>query len=178
MNLQRLITVAGLGLLFLIPPIWSWSRLVGTEQQLQAAHATYELTRRDASEVLQLRAAHDRVADRKRPEDHVLAHVNRVLAEAGIPSRSLQGVRPEADIALTTSADAGRTQYRRQSVNISLQRLTLPEIGAFLLRWREDDAVWTPRRIELTKHRSRTDDDDRYDATIVISAIYVAEPRP
>jgi hypothetical protein len=116
------------------------------------------------------------IADRKRPQEHVIALVNHVLAEAGLPGRTLQSVQPEADGALTSGRDG--PEYRRQSVRLSFQALSLTELGAFLIQWRRHAGIWTPSRIELTKHRSRADDDDRYDVTVVISAIYVADSPP
>lgn len=184
MSLLRLIVIIGLGTVLLAPPIWSWSRLAGAERELTSVQSGFEGLRRQAAELVELRGRRERISDRKRPEEHVLAQVNRLLTHAGIPGRALEGVRPEGDTAIAgsraggMSGDAGGSagEYRRQSVSLSLQALTLTEIGAFLTNWREDNLVWKPTRIDLTKHRSRSDDDDRYSATITISAIYVAEP--
>ena len=131
-----------------------------------------------AARIVSLRAEQEQVADRKRPEEYVLAQVNRVLADAGIPSRLLQNVRPEADTALPSAQGGDGPQYRRQSVALSLREITIPQVGAFLARWREENTLWTPHRIELNKHRTRDDIDDRYNASIVLSTIYVADSTP
>lgn len=171
MNLKR-VAVVSLALAMVLLPIGiAGKRLAHAEQSLSRAEAMLTLTSRDAREVMELRSRQQRVEHRQRPQEHVLAQVNSVLADAGIPSRKLQSIRPEGDVALADSYNL----YRRQSVLLSFQQLTLMELGGFLDTWRRSQHTWTPQRIELTKRRGSNVHDDAYDATILISAIYLAE---
>lgn len=181
MRFHRVLMTALLATVVLAPPLVAGKRLSDAAMNRDAAERSLESALRDAREVLDLRAQAQRVETRQRPQEHVLAQVNAALAHAGVPARRLQGLRPDADVALPgTAGGHSAVRLRRQSLTLSFQQMELPELGAFLTAWREQQALWIPSRIELTKARGGagrggTGVDDQYDVTLVVSAVYLDE---
>ncbi len=131
------------------------------------ARATHQTTK-DLRELAMLKTQRAVVAEAKRPTNDVIAQVNAVLRDAGIPTGRLKSLDPEADVPL-----GGR--YRSQTIRLALDRLALGEVASFLSAWRGAETVWTPRSIELT-HVAATDGADLgVDVRIVIAATYLAE---
>lgn len=171
-SLRRWILAAVLLGLLLALPFRGWQRYQDALESREQAQQALLTTRSQAQEVIDLHARAATIVVREKPEDHVLGLVNRVLADVGLPPRSLQSLRPEGDTMLPGS---GReTELRRQTVALNLTDLRLPEFGAFLQRWRESQSIWTPGRIELTKRRASDPGNDRYDVTMSMSANYRA----
>lgn len=148
------------------------NRVAAARQRHEAAIAAFEQLRRDASEVTELRARRDVVAWRERPKADVLALVNAALVDAGIPTDRLQGIGEGVD-APVTSAQGGESTLRRQSLAISLERLTPAQIGQLLERWHLVQDQWSAGRLELT-HRREQGQSDLYDLRLHISAVYLA----
>jgi hypothetical protein len=153
----------------------SAKKLGAAQAQLQAAQSALQRLSREAQEVLELRGREQRVELRQRPQQDVIAQVNAVLAEVGIPSRNLRSLSPESDSQVASAATT--TKLKRQSLRLVLENLSLQEIGGFLIKWRSSQQIWTTTRIELTHIRGQEQDanDDHYDATLVISALYVED---
>ncbi len=147
-------------------------RVAAARQRHEAAIATFEQLRRDASKVIELRARRDVVAWRERPKADVLALVNAALVDAGIPTDRLQGIGEGVD-APVASAQGGESALRRQSLAISLERLTPAQIGQMLERWHLVQDQWSAGRLELT-HRREQGQSDLYDLRLHISAVYLA----
>ncbi len=137
----------------------------------EAAIAAIEQLQRDASNVIELRAKRDIVAWRERPKADVLALVNAALVDAGIPTDRLQGIGEGVDTPVT-SARGGESTLRRQSLAVSLERLTPAQIGQFLERWESVQSQWSAGRLELT-HRRDQNDSELYDVRLHISAVYL-----
>jgi hypothetical protein len=47
------------------------------------------------------------------------------------------------------------------------------ELGRFLSDWKEQQPLWAITRIDLAHERRRGRNENRYDVTLVLSAIYV-----
>ncbi len=156
-----------------LPLAISANRVAGARSELTAARSSLVRIADSAQHIVDLRGEQERIAEHKRPEQDVIARVNTTLAETGIPPEHFGGLRPESDAAL---AGSGHTPiaYRRQSVRVSLNDLSIAQLGAFLSQWSATQQLWTPTRIELTHARSRQSS-DRYDATILITATYLAD---
>lgn len=166
--MNRAAIIAGIWLAALcVPIVISASRLNDAQRQLNAALTAQQRIIDEAQQIIRLRSKQQRIAEHKRPEQDVIARVNTTLAEAGIPPERFGGLRPESDAALPNSL------YRRQSVRISLNELSIIELGAFLDRWSQLQQLWTPTRLELSHARSKLDD-DRYNIVILITATYLA----
>ena len=150
-----------------------------------AAHAQAQTqliaTTADVQLVHTLRAQRQTAAEQRRPEQDVIAQVNDTLAQAGIPADRFGSLRPESDGAVEGDA-AGL--YRRQALRLTLQRVTLDQVGGFLAQWRDGQPLWTPTRLELTHRadtrRRRADPGalPAFDLHLVLTAIYVAEESP
>ena len=166
--MNRAAIIAGIWLAVLcVPIVVNASRLNDAQRQLNATLTLQERLINEAQQIIRLRSKQQRIADHKRPEQDVIARVNTMLAEAGIPPERFGGLRPEWDAALPNTA------YRRQSVRISLNELSIIELGAFLDQWSQSQPLWTPTRLELSHARSKLDD-DRYNIVILITATYLA----
>ena len=151
-----------------VPIIISANRVSDANARYIAALTAQQRILHEAQKIIELRSKRQRIAEHKRPEHDVIARVNATLAEAGLPPDRFGDLRPESDAALPGSL------YRRQSVGINLIELSIAELGAFLSHWSGSQQLWTPTRIELTHARSRQGS-DRYDATILITATYLAD---
>ncbi|MCH8151421.1 MAG: hypothetical protein IH830_03495 [Planctomycetes bacterium] len=169
MTLRPVLVVALLLAALTLPVFGSARRLGGVRTHLQAARVSLIRTESDAQRILELRAKQQRIAEHKRPQQDVIARVNTVLAESGIPLDRFGGLVPESDSALP-----GAGTYRRQSVRMTLNGLTIPRLGAFLAQWSDSQHLWTPTRIELARARNHNDP-ARYDVNIVIGATYIGE---
>ena len=156
-----------------LPLAISANRLGTAHSELAVGRSSLVRIADSAQRIVDLRGAKQRIAEHKRPEQDVIARVSAALAEAGIAAKHFGGLRPESDAAL---AGSGHTPiaYRRQSVRVSLNDLSIAQLGAFLFEWSATQRLWTPTRIELTHARSRQGS-DRYDATILITATYLAD---
>ena len=71
-------------------------------------------------------------------------------------------VSPDAD-APVPGSQGQRITLRRQSVRVSLARLTIAELGEFLAAWTQAQKLWSPTRIELIHVRQEVDPGDRGD---------------
>ncbi len=156
-----------------LPLAISANRLGTAHSELAVGRSSLVRIADSAQRIVDLRGAKQRIAEHKRPEQDVIARVSAALAEAGIAAKHFGGLRPESDAAL---AGSGHTPvaYRRQSVRVSLNDLSITQLGAFLSQWSATQQLWTPTRIDLTHARSRQGS-DRYDATILITATYLAD---
>ncbi len=166
--INRSVMIAGVWIAALcIPIVVSASRLSDARMQHDAALTAQQRAIDEAQQIIRLQSKQQRIAEHKRPEQDVIARVNATLAEAGIPPERFGGLRPESDAALPDST------YRRQSVRISLDELSIAQLGAFLGQWSQSQHLWTPTRLELSHTRNRIDD-DRYNVVILITATYLA----
>jgi type II secretory pathway pseudopilin PulG len=152
-------------------------RLSAAETDRNVAQTALHAVVRDAQEVVELRAMRQKIARAEHPTHDVIARINATLADAGLPLECMRGLMPEADLALTTDAvgsDRGG-RYRTQSLHLTVQGLEPRELGCFLARWQATQPMWTVTRIDLTHERSRNSTSTRYDASIMLAAIYIAD---
>jgi len=160
-------------------------RLVQARGDFAAAQIALQQAAGDAQEIMDLRAARQTVESHQRPTQDVIAQVNSVLADVGIPSRALRSLAPESEgsaVASAPTAQGGR--LLQQSLRLVLEDLTPEQVGAWLAQWRIAQPIWTPTRIELAHSRiagageAVNRDGNRYDATILLTALYLADEPP
>lgn len=173
MKLRPVMILGGLLTVLSLPVLTSTARLKGAESQLATATLNLNQTIGDSQRILELRARQQTIAEQKRPDQDVIARVNAVLAEAGIPSDRFGGLRPESDAALP-GPNQNATGYRRQSVRITLNELSVDQIGSFLSKWTQTQPLWIPSRIELT-HSRNASNAGQYSLNLLLSATYVAK---
>lgn len=172
MTVRRVLLLAGAASLLVSPLAFSAHRLADARRRLDWSQAQLVATAATAQRIMDLRSRRQQVADRKRPEQDVIARVTGSLARTGIRSDRLSGVSPESDSALPGNPETG--VYRRQAVRLSLSRLSVPELGLLLGDWRASQALWTPTQIELL-HARDGDGSDRYDVNILLATTYLAD---
>jgi hypothetical protein len=173
-----IIGVAAIGLAVVLG--WCVNRLALASSRLAVAEMGFDSLRRDAQEIIELRSRQQVVNTAERPTQDVIAQVNAVLSEVGIPTNRVKSLTPESDGAINSAKGTAQTGsiYRKQSLRMTLENLTVQEIGNFLLQWRAAQKIWTAVEIELTHVHSSTKDktgENRYDASIVLSAVYVSQ---
>lgn len=135
--------------------------------------STLELVREKAL----LEARREEVSAGRRPDQDVIARVNATLSSVGLDPGVFRGQQPEADAKLPKGSGGSDLEFRRQSVRLSLASLSPSQIGRFLAEWRARHAMWTPVRIDLSRRQGeRNDAPGRYDATIVVAAVYLESP--
>ena len=142
--------------------------LASAQGDVSRERAALDRTAADLRELADLKGQREVVAAAKRPTQDVIAQVNAVLRDAGVPTERMQGLEPEADAPL-----AGR--YRTQTIRVSLDRLALREVGAFLAAWRAAKTVWTPRSLELTHVAAADGADQGFAARVLIGATYLSD---
>lgn len=162
-------------------------RLSDAHRQVNARERAVHDTAALAAEITTLREQEQRVERQSRPEQDVIARVNAVLSKIGIPQNRFSGLSPESDIAVQTNGSTsgsysgggghtgGEPCLRRQTVRLNLSDLELAELGQFLAAWRRINPMWTTTRIDLNHRTGRDATDNRYDVTILLSAIYLDE---
>lgn len=163
---------AGLGVaIALIALAVQYQRLRSATGRFEGARIALGQLERDAGRIVHLRARRPTVAWKERPTKDVLALVNAALLEAGIPTSRLQGIGEGADAPVTAAAENAPT-LRRQSLTLSLESLTPPQIGLLLQQWRLAQDQWVIDRLELTHRREAAP--DLYDLRLYVSAVYLA----
>lgn len=144
-------------------------RLRAAAGRARAAEAQLAQVRADAGRVLTLRTRAQTVAAGEQPRQDVFRRVNWVLATAGLDRVRAQSVSPGGDQALDGDASGGPAR-RVQTVRIVLEPISLDELGAFLARWRNDQALWTVTGVDLAAANAR---DGGYRAALTAAAVYV-----
>lgn len=164
-------------------------RLANAAGRLESARQACTAALRDAREILDLRSHQQVIQLRQRPTQDVIAQVNAVLADAGIPANRFRSLTPESESSVSappggsSAAAGGAPAIKQQSLRLTLENLSLAEIGGFLNQWRMsgsgDEAIWTPTRIELTHTRAAgaaSSSTGNYDLALVLTALYLADP--
>lgn len=112
------------------------------------ATSNLERMRADIEELQRLRARRPAISAGKRPQPNVYAHLTDALVEAGVPTQSLKEVSPGEDASVKVEGAAGN--YRRQSMRVTLEAVTLPQTGRFFDVWRSRQPEWTVTSIQIT----------------------------
>ncbi len=157
----------------LTPIIVAGRWLANAQADRDVAQASYLTTVASVDRVRRLRAQEQTIAEGEQPEQDIIARVEQALAEAGVPSSHFDGVSPDAD-APVPGSQGQRITLRRQSVRISLARLTIAELGEFLAAWTGSQKLWSPTRLELI-HVQKEVNPPRYDITLLVTATYVSD---
>lgn len=161
---------------------WSARRWSAARSDLERERAQLVATTAQARETIDLAARGERVGLAERPPQDVIAQVNRVLAEAGLPADRFQRLTAESDVAARPASGtpgpggggAPGAAYRVQSLRLVLQGMTPHDLGLFLSLWGASQPAWSPARLELARPQRRGAEPGRYDVTIVLSALYFA----
>lgn len=146
-----------------------WRRLRAARGELDSRRSAYESLLQDGRGVLRLRALQETASMHERPATDLLARVNQILTNTGIPSDRFGSLNPEGDLAWS----GGDSGLRKQSSRLHLRQLLVSDLGRFLAAWSEEQELWSVESIEMTHARS-TDNASLYDARILLTALYHA----
>ena len=103
----------------------------------------------DTREIALLRSSGPPESRRSRPPPGLATRVADVVSKAGLPQPTLQNLSPETESA------AGASGLRRQVAKMTLEPLTLPDLGRFLEEWRKAEPTWTVSSIDITPAPTR-----------------------
>lgn len=178
MNHSRVIIGCALALAVAALPLTiSARRLASAQERARLAQVALVKTANEAQEIVDLRAMRETVQAKPRPQQDVIAQVNASLAEVGISDRALSSLTPQSDSAVTVTTQgsaAAPTGLRQQTLQLELVDLAPEQLGAWLLQWRTAQGIWTPVRLDIVHSREQSgQDSNRYNATIVLSAMYL-----
>lgn len=175
MSRGALLWIGVIGSATLLLAAVEWKRLAAAEGEVRAAQTRLLATTGDVEETLRLRAAAEQVLTDERPEQDLAARVNAVRDAVAIRRDAFTGQRPIEDGRQVVGTAADGRPLRRQRVRFTLTALAVPEIGAFLTEWRRTQPMWTLTKVDLTRGSAKMQD-DRYDASIEVAAVYVEAP--
>lgn len=149
----------------------AWQAAATDFEQAYADHAEVALK---SARVATLRGLPPVSGYGSRPTEDVIQLANRTLEAATLPAARLRGVQPEPDRVIQDDREGRRLATAR----LSLEPLTVPELGAFLGAWRSRQQVWSVARIELSaitpaREGGNNRTQGQYRATVTVNASYV-----
>ena len=149
-------------------------RLADARHQYDSRRADLDRVVEESREIVRLRNEGEKVSLRERPANDVLAQVNAILVESGIPTSRLTEFRPESDMPLPDVARGPNDPlWHRQSIVLHFNELTMTDLGSFLSRFGGTQELWSPTRIEIIQPREPARQKaGQYQVHVVISAIY------
>ncbi|MGE4178174.1 MAG: hypothetical protein AB7G65_20325 [Thermoleophilia bacterium] len=121
----------------------------------QAAIRLHDALRAER-ELDRLRAALPGVIGSGAPTGDAAALVRQAVRDAGLPAQVVAEVSPqEAAVVAAGAAAAGGAKWKRPSVQVRLNPLSLPDVGAFLHQLRGAAGAWTVSQADLQAEPER-----------------------
>ena len=141
--------IAASGSLALTAPGMSRAR-AESRRELARMQASAEVARH----IVAARAAMPSAAGESADSSALATRVSTVLSSCGLPLSVLSSLTPDA--APTSSAQqAGNAAAMRRRAALTLNGLTLPQLGRFLEQWRRAEPAWVPATIDLAPDHQR-----------------------
>jgi len=147
----------------LLLSIWSWTAATATDAKRHRHRNLVEETERmsaDASRIEQLRTAPRLASDRERPNDELLAQVRDALTTSGIGLEHWIGNDP------TPSARIPKTPYKRMSVRVRMEDLSMRQLVLFAYHLTSADPTISISSLHLSGPSGRSDDLWNADVTL------------
>ena len=123
---------------------WAARRYINSRADAALSLRQLRAVNADTREIAALRAAAPPESRRHRPPPGLATRVADAVSKAGLTQSAVQSVSPEVE------SSAGASGLRKEAAKITLDGLTLPELGRFLQQWRTDQPVWTVISIDMT----------------------------
>src|SRR5947207_10206738 len=104
----------------------AWRHSVA-QRQLASALVTLNSTVEDGRAIFDLRAQQQRIGNRDRPAQDVIAQLNTTMTDVGISGSHLKSLTPESDALIVQenpSNDRQSGQFKKQSLRVTLENLT------------------------------------------------------
>lgn len=131
--------------------LWAGLRAARAEAALDAAVDRHRSITAAAAELRVLTSAAPTVATSAKAQTNISGQVTDALVEAGLAPSLLTTLSPESDSSLPTPANApAAATYRRQAARLTLEPITMPDLGRFLNAWRRQQPQWTVASINVT----------------------------
>jgi hypothetical protein len=124
--------------------IWAGQRYYTARSESGVALRQLALVSADATALSSLRAAAPPETRRRRPPPGLATRLADVISKSGLPPSALQNLTPETESAYAN------TGLKRQVAKLTLEGLTLPDLGRFLQEWRTAEPLWTVSAIDIT----------------------------
>jgi len=172
----------------LVAVAWSGARFLSARGELNTAQARYTSVATSIDEIQRLRQTQATIASAAKPQPNLSGQIADVLVEAGLSPNLLTNLTPEPDAAVTLGTSHG---YRRQVARLTLESISMPDLGRFLGSWTNSQPEWTISAITITPTALSTkpkpgvqeqDDRDaaspnrRVRAALTIECLYVDRP--
>lgn len=146
-------------LLALVPCVaivaWAGQRALAAHDRLDAAQRHHEKVIKSVALIDQLRNTTPSASPK--PPPNVSGQVADVLVEAGLAPALLTNLAPEAETSVGP-------RYRRQAARLTLEPVTLPDLGRFLKVWRSTRPEWTVVSITISPQILRQSGTNQPDA--------------
>ncbi len=167
-------------LLALVPCVvvagWAGQCALAAHDRLDAAQHHHESVTKSVALIDQLRNTAPSASPK--PPPNVSGQVADALVEAGLAPALLTNLAPEAETSVGP-------RYRRQAARLTLEPVTLPDLGRFLKVWRSTRPEWTVASITISPHIVRqpgTNQPDAADTTartvrvnLLIECLYTSQ---
>lgn len=132
-------------LLALVPCVamaaWAGQRAFKAHDRLNAAQRHHESVTKSVALIDQLRNTTPSASPK--PPPNVSGQVADALVEAGLAPALLTNLAPEAETSVGP-------RYRLQAARLTLEPVTLPDLGRFLKVWRSTRPEWTVASITVS----------------------------
>lgn len=144
--------VAAAAVSVMIAAMLAW-QLSGQRAMADASRSRLEQLVTRAAKLDQLRA--DAASRTRAPIDQVnlMSNLNAALLEAGLPVTALTNLTPEADGPVMSgrggAGDDAASRYRRQAARVTIEQVTLPQVGKFLAAWRTAQPRWMVTSLQV-----------------------------
>lgn len=174
MTARTLVTLAAIPAAVMLA--LSATRAARAHARARDAHEVFERSRRDADEVIALRATPPTLTVGKRPEPGIYGQFADALVEVGEPVSTISSLVPGTDTAVAVD---GLGACKRQSVRVTLDGLTLPRLGRVLHAWRRAQPDWRTTQVQLTPLPDGVPEPGAalpLRVTMVIEALYLDQP--
>ncbi len=130
---------------------WTGNAALQRLAEARSARQEYENTAGQLAELKSLRNRSPVFSAADVPGEDLTRRVTRAINSAGLPTATLSSLTPEAD----QPASSARTQdnkplYLRRSARLTLDAVTLPQLGRFLEAWRAAEPGWVVSSIDLS----------------------------
>lgn len=179
---KALVAVAGLGLMCFA---WSGQRWWSATGNLAVAQAQDARAAGLVSEVKHLRTLKPIVNELPTSSELILGMVADSLAQAGINHSASKDVSAEQDSGPLPGGNMGGTSgsiesYRKQSIRVQLEGVSVPDIGRLLAAWSKAHPTWVATTVNLSpqpKNESSgkgLDPNPAWSATLVFTSVYLA----
>lgn len=171
MNRLVLITAA---LIAVLPLLWTAPRYYRARTSHQSAISDLRMVTAQAAELASLWSAAPPETRRGRPSGGLASRLAQTVAACGLPQSALHNVTPELESPLTSR---GRPLHRA-TARLTLEPVTLPELGRFLHQWRTVEPTWTVSSVDLApSNRPAGEQQKALRAAIVIETVFAPEVR-